>query len=170
LNNIDRRPGMTIYGQLLRLTSEGRIAIGGPGSDAAPRIEPNWLSTREDEQTAVAAVQAMRRYMAQPALAGLVDSELLPGRDCQSEADILAAFRRLATCGLHGVGTCRMGSDDRAVTDARLRVNGVGGLRVVDCSVVPSPVTGNTNAPAMALALRAAGLIREDRRQRGAAA
>jgi choline dehydrogenase len=63
------------------------------------------------------------------------------------------------------VGTCRMGSDNRAVTDARLRVNGVGGLRVVDCSVMPSPVTGNTNAPAMALALRAARLIREDRRR-----
>ncbi|HMO73841.1 MAG TPA: GMC family oxidoreductase N-terminal domain-containing protein [Sphingopyxis sp.] len=164
LNSIDRKPGMTIYGQLLRLTSEGRIAIAGPGSDAPPVIEPNWLSTPEDERSAIAAVHTMRRYMAQPALAGLVERELLPGAAVQSDADILAAFRRLATCGLHGVGTCRMGSDSRAVVDARLRANGVGGLRVVDCSVMPSPVTGNTNAPAMALALRAADLIREDRR------
>jgi len=165
LTSIDRKPGMTIYGQLLRLTSEGRIAISGPGSDAPPLIEPNWLSTREDERTAIAAVHAMRRYMAQPAFVGLVERELLPGAAVQSDAEILAAFRRLATCGLHGVGTCRMGSDNRAVTDARLRVNAIGGLRVVDCSVMPSPVTGNTNAPAMALALRAAGLIREDRRK-----
>jgi choline dehydrogenase len=165
LSSIDRKPGMTIYGQLLRLTSEGSIAITGPGSDAAADIKPNWLSTREDERSAIAAVHAMRRYMAQPALVGLVERELLPGAAVQSDAEILAAFRRLATCGLHGVGTCRMGSDNRAVTDARLRVNGVGGLRVVDCSVMPSPVTGNTNAPAMALALRAARLIREDRRR-----
>jgi choline dehydrogenase len=103
--------------------------------------------------------------MAQPALVGLVERELLPGAAVQSDAQILAAFRRLSTCGLHGVGTCRMGGDNRAVTDARLRVNGVRGLRVVDCSVMPSPVTGNTNAPAMALALRAGGLIREDRRK-----
>lgn len=165
LNSIDRKPGITIYGQLLRLTSEGSIAVTGPGSDAAPDIKPNWLSTPADERTAIAAVHAMRRYMAQPALAGLVEGELLPGAAVQGDADILAAFRRLATCGLHGVGTCRMGGDNRAVTDARLRVNGVRGLRVVDCSVMPSPVTGNTNAPAMAVALRAAGLIREDRKK-----
>ena len=165
LNSIDRKPGMTIYGQLLRLTSEGNILITGPGSDAAPDLRPNWLSPRDDERTAIAAVHAMRRYMAQPALVGLVERELLPGAAVQSDAEILAAFRRLATCGLHGVGTCRMGSDNRAVTDARLRVNGIGGLRVVDCSVMPSPVTGNTNAPAMALALRAAGLICEDRKK-----
>lgn len=170
LSSIDRKPGMTIYGQLLRLTSEGSILISGAGSDAAPVITPNWLSTPEDEATAIAAVHAMRRYMAQPALVGLVERELLPGAAVQSDAEILSAFRRLATCGLHGVGTCRMGSDNRAVTDARLRVNGVGGLRVVDCSVMPSPVTGNTNAPAMALALHAAGLIREDRRKLSAVA
>ncbi|MDZ3830878.1 MAG: GMC family oxidoreductase N-terminal domain-containing protein [Sphingopyxis sp.] len=170
LSSIDRQPGITIYGQLLRLTSEGSIHITGPGSDAAPDIRPNWLSTEADERTAIAAVHAMRRYMAQPALAGLIERELLPGATVQGDAEILAAFRRLATCGLHAVGTCRMGSDNRAVTDARLRVNGIGGLRVVDCSVIPSPVTGNTNAPAMALALRAAGLIREDRRRlRGSA-
>lgn len=165
LNSIDRKPGMTIYGQLLRLTSTGSIRITGPGSDAPADIRPNWLSTPEDEESAVAAVHAMRRYMAQPALAELVERELLPGEEVQSDAEILGAFRRLATCGLHGVGTCRMGSDNRAVTDARLRVKGLGGLRVVDCSVMPAPVTGNTNAPAMALALRAAGLIREDRRR-----
>jgi choline dehydrogenase len=168
LNNIDRKPGISIYGQLLRLTSEGQIHITGPSASDAPRIEPNWLSTPEDQAAAIATVRAMRHYMAQPSLAPLIESEMLPGADCQSDAQILDAFRRLATCGLHAVGTCRMGADNRAVTDARLRVNGVSGLRVVDCSVMPGPVTGNTNAPAMALGLRAATLILEDRTTPGA--
>jgi choline dehydrogenase-like flavoprotein len=163
LNNIDHRPGISIYGQLLRLNSEGQMRITGPNAADAPRIEPNWLSTPEDQATAIATVRAMRRYMAQPSLAPLIESEMLPGKECESDAEILDAFRRLATCGLHAVGTCRMGADNRAVTDPRLRVNGVSGLRVVDCSVMPGPVTGNTNAPAMALGLRAAALILEDR-------
>jgi choline dehydrogenase len=163
LNNIDHKPGISIYGQLLRLTSEGRMSISGPKAADAPRIEPNWLSTPEDQVAAIATVRAMRRYMAQPSLAPLIESELLPGADCSSDAEILATFRRMATCGLHAVGTCRMGADNRAVTDPRLRVNGVNGLRVVDCSVMPGPVTGNTNAPAMALGLRAAAMILEDR-------
>ncbi|MEP7350483.1 MAG: GMC family oxidoreductase N-terminal domain-containing protein [Sphingorhabdus sp.] len=167
LGSIDRRPGITICSQLLRLTSEGRIAITGPNAADAPRIEPNWLSTPEDRETAIATVHAMRRYMAQPALAPLIEQEILPGSACQSDDDILNAFRRLATCGLHAIGTCRMGSDNRAVTDPRLRVNGVRGLRVVDCSSMPGPVTGNTNAPAMAFALRASALILEDRQKAG---
>ncbi len=163
LSDIDHEPGIAIYGQLLRLTSEGRLSITGPGIADAPRIEPNWLSTPEDRASAIACVRYMRRYMQQPSLAPRIESELLPGAACESDDDILTAFRRLATCGLHGIGTCRMGSDNRAVSDPRLRVNGVTGLRVVDCSAMPGPVTGNTNAPAMALALRAAALILEDR-------
>jgi choline dehydrogenase len=163
LSDIDHEPGIAIYGQLLRLTSEGRLSITGPGIADAPKIEPNWLSTPEDRASAIASVRYMRRYMQQPSLAPLIERELLPGAACQEDEEILTAFRRLATCGLHGIGTCRMGSDNRAVSDPRLRVNGVTGLRVVDCSAMPGPVTGNTNAPAMALALRAAALILEDR-------
>jgi choline dehydrogenase-like flavoprotein len=162
LNAIDKAPGITIYGQLLRLASEGALRIAGPTLATPPRIEPNWLTVEEDRRAAVNLVRAMRHYMAQPSLAPLIASELLPGSSIVSDTDILDAFRRLATCGLHATGTCRMGRDDRAVVDQRLRVNGVRGLRVADCSVMPSPVTGNTNAPAMALALRAASLIIED--------
>ena len=163
LGSIDKKPGISIYAQLLRLTSEGAVRVTGPRSTDAPQIEPNWLSTPEDQASAVASVRFMRRYMAQDALAPLIERELLPGAACQSDADILNVFRRLSTCGLHGVGTCRMGADNRAVVDPRLKVNGVAGLRVVDCSVMPGPVTGNTNAPAMAVGLRAAGMILEDR-------
>ncbi len=164
LNRIDHQPGLTIYGQLLRLTSEGRICIGGPTSDAAPVIEPNWLSAPEDQASAIALVRFMRRYISRKSLAPLIEKELLPGAAVESDAQILAAFRKLATCGLHATGTCRMGADAAAVVDARLRVKGVAGVRVADCSVMPSPVTGNTNAPAMALGLRAAELILADRR------
>jgi choline dehydrogenase len=166
LSAIDRKPGASIYGQLLRLTSEGSIRVTSPDPAKPADILPNWLSTEFDRQSAVKLVQAMRRLMAQPALAEDIAEELLPGSQCQSDEQILEAFRKFATSGLHGIGTCRMGGDERAVLDARLRVRGVEGLRVVDCSAMPGPVSGNTNAPAMALGWHAARLILEDRERR----
>ena len=163
LDKIDRRPGVTIYGSLLRLTSEASVRITGPGTGDAADIRPNWLSTEHDRQSAIALVRYMRRFMAAPPLGAMLGREMIPGPEVQSDEAILAAFRRLSSCGLHGIGSCRMGSDDRAVVDPRLRVRGVDGLRVADCSVMPGHITGNTNAPAMALGLRGAALILEDR-------
>ncbi|WP_321390513.1 GMC family oxidoreductase [Emcibacter sp.] len=159
LNDIDREPGISIYGQLLRLTSEGSIHIKSPDPADGTSVTPNWLTTEEDRRAAVECVRYMRRLMAQPALAPEIERELLPGPNVQTDEEILESFRRLATCGLHGMGTCRMGGDDRAVVDHELRVRGVQGLRVADCSVMPYPVTGNTNAPAMAVGWRAAEMI-----------
>lgn len=163
LANIDREPGLTIYGQLLRMTSEGSVRVRGQQAAQRPEILPNWLATEEDQRAAVASVRYMRRFIAQPALAPLIERELLPGEGCESDADILTAFRRLSTCGIHATRSCRMGPDERAPLDTRLRVRGVSGVRVVDCSAMPGWVTGNTNAPAMALAWRASQLILEDR-------
>jgi choline dehydrogenase len=163
LADVERKPGLTIYGQLLRLTSEGSVRIRSADPAAPPVIAPNWLTTVEDQRSAVAMVRYMRRYMSQPALAPYVGEELVPGAHCDSDADILAAFRRLSMCGTHAVATCRMGSDSSAVVDSRLRVRGIAGLRVVDCSVMPAPVSGNTNGPAMALGWHAADLIIADR-------
>jgi choline dehydrogenase len=163
LSNIDRQPGVTIYGQLLRPTSEGSIRIVSADPDVPAEISPNWLATDEDKAAAVALVRYMRRFMRTKALASDVGAEILLGDNCQSDEDILTAFRRLSTSGLHGVGTCRMGQDDRAVLDEKLRVRGVSNLRVVDCSVMPVPVSGNTNAPAMAAGYRAADIILGDR-------
>jgi choline dehydrogenase len=163
LDKIDPRPGITIYGQLLRLTSEGSLRIAGPTSGTAPEIIPNWLSTDHDRQSAVKLMRYMRQYMASPPLGGMVGEEVMPGPAVQSDEDLLATFRRLSSCGLHAIRSCRMGSDADAVVDPRLRVNGVSGLRVADCSVIPGHVTGNTNAPAMAIGLRAAALILADR-------
>lgn len=163
LDKIDHRPGVTIYGQLLRLTSEGSLRVSGPNSGDAPQILPNWLSTDHDRNSAVKLMRTMRAYMAAPPLGGMVGAEMMPGPDVEHDEDLLAAFRRLSSCGLHAIRSCRMGSDPAAVVDPRLRVNGVQGLRVADCSIIPGHVTGNTNAPAMAIGLRAARMILEDR-------
>jgi len=166
LADVERQPGITIYGQLLQLTSEGTVRIKSADPDAPSSILPNWLATPEDEQAAVAMMRYMRTYMKQAAVAHYVGEELVPGEACQSDADILKVFRRLSLCGTHAVASCRMGSDQDAVVDTRLRVRGVTGLRVVDCSVMPGLVSGNTNGPAMALAWQAANLIIEDQRTR----
>lgn len=163
LNMIDKLPGISIYGQLLRLTSEGAIRATGPGLTDPADIRPNWLSTEDDRRSAVALIRYMRRYMEQAPVRDLIERELLPGCSLTSDKDLLESFRRLSTSGLHGVGTCRMGNDNSSVTDPQLRVRGVRGLRVADCSVMPALVTGNTNAPAMALGLRAGELILADR-------
>ncbi len=163
LDQIEKRPGVTIYGQLLRLTSEGAIHVSGPAAADPPRIEPNWLTTDHDCKSAIAMVRKMRAIMAQPPLRDVLGAEELPGADAESDDEILAAFRTLSSCGLHAVGTCRMGSGNDSVVDPSLRVRGVEGLRVADCSVIPGHVTGNTNAPAMAIGWRAADLILADR-------
>jgi choline dehydrogenase-like flavoprotein len=159
LADVEREPGLTIYGQLLRLTSEGSVTVTSSDPDALPEIVPNWLRTEEDCRSAIAMVRYMRRYMAQPALTRFVGRELFPGMERQSDDELLLAFRRFSLCGTHAVGTCRMGSDAGSVTDSDLCVRGVQALRVVDCSVMPAPVSGNTNAPVMALAWEAARRI-----------
>ena len=159
----DTQPGMTIYGQLLNLTSEGTVRLRSSDPDDPPVINPNWLSTDYDRAAVIAMVKYMRRYVRQPALEPYVGEEFVPGEKCQSDEEILTAVRRLSTSGLHGVATCRMGRDESAVVDNRLRVNGVENLRVVDCSIMPSLVSGNTNGPAMAVGWRASDLIIEER-------
>ena len=161
-SGVDRKPGLTIYGQLLRLTSEGEIRITSTDPKAPPAIAPNWLSTDYDRGVAVAMVRYMRRYMTMPALAAYVGEELAPGAARQSDEELLEDVRRYATCGTHAVGSCRMGRDNTAVVDDRLRVRGVEGLRVVDCSVMPTTVSGNTSGPAMAVGWRASDLILAD--------
>jgi choline dehydrogenase len=158
----ERLPGLTIYGQLIRPTSVGSLRINSADPDAVLSITPNWLSTQEDCAAAVAMVRYMRRYVRQDALRGLTGKELAPGDEHQSDAEILRVFRRTSTSGLHGVASCALGRDDSSVLDERLRVRGVVGLRVADCSAMPGLISGNTSGPAMALGWRAASLLLED--------
>lgn len=152
-------PGLTLIGYLLHPESRGAITPDG-------RIRANWLDTARDCVTAVAMMKRLRALAAAPALATLIEAELFPGPACRDDTDLLAAFRTRMASGLHAVGTCRMGrpDDPAAVVDSDLRVIGVRGLRVVDASVIPAPMTGNTNAPVMALAWAAATRILKEPR------
>lgn len=169
LPEVEKKPGMSIYGQALQLTSEGTIRIASRDPRAPLDIKPNWLSTDYDKEMAVHMVRYMRRYISQPAIAPFIAYPI--GKHAQPETDeeILDMFYREATCGTHGVGSTRMGKDDDAVLDSRCRVRGVDALRIVDCGAMPGLPCGNTNAPAMAFGWRAADLILEDRRLRNRA-
>lgn len=158
-DGVEDQPGVTVYGQLLKLSSRGSLHIASSDPDAALQIAPNWLTTEEDRKAAVGMVHYMRDYMRQPALRQYVGEELLPKGVVEDDQAILDYFTTASLCGTHAVGTCRMGTDAGSVVDERLRVRGVEGLRVVDCSVMPALVSANTNGPAMALGWRAAELI-----------
>ncbi|WP_378951391.1 GMC family oxidoreductase [Mesorhizobium sp. ANAO-SY3R2] len=160
---LEDKPGLTIIGYALRPESRGEVAIRTAEMSDMPHIKPNWLTTEGDRRTAVAMMRVMRDFVAQPALRPYVRQEIWPGADVQSDEALLEAFRGTFVSGLHATGTCRMGNDGDAVVDGRLRVHGVEGLRVVDASVIPAPVSGNTNGPVMALAWRAAEFIIADR-------
>jgi choline dehydrogenase-like flavoprotein len=107
-------------------------------------------------------VRAIRKVIAQESLAPVIEEEMDPGLHIQSDAEIREWVKRVVTTMWHPVGTCRMGQDARAVVDARLRVRGVDGLRVIDASIMPNITSGNTNAPTQALARHAATMLVED--------
>lgn len=157
-------PGMQIFGYPLRPESLGSIQLRSADPQDPPLIRPNYLATESDRRVSVDMFRFMRRWMAQPPLPPFVGEETLPGDDVQSDEQILSAFAQHGQAGYHATGTCRMGTDARAVLDARLRVRGATGLRVVDLSAFPGIISGNTNGPAMAFAMRAADLIIEDGR------
>ena len=169
MQSVEKTPGMSFTLQLVGLDSEASLEIVSADPDAALRITPNWLGSEHDRRQAIDMVRYVRRYVSQPALAEVIASEVSPGAAIESDEDILAMVRASALCGTHAVRTCRMGRDERSVVDERLRVRGVHGLRVVDCSVMPGLISGNTNGPAMATGWRAADLILEDARVRNAA-
>ncbi|MDI6028541.1 GMC family oxidoreductase N-terminal domain-containing protein [Corticibacterium sp. UT-5YL-CI-8] len=160
---LEKEPGLSIIGYALRPESRGTISVTGPDINLPPRIVPRWLSTDADERTAVSMILAMRSFVAQPSLSRYIEREIWPGPDVKTDEAVLTAFRGSFVSGLHAVGTCRMGSDAGAVLDDRLRVRGVDGLRVVDASAIPSPISSNTNGPVMALAWLAAEKIMADR-------
>ncbi|MFD1558617.1 GMC family oxidoreductase [Paraburkholderia silviterrae] len=150
----------------LRPTSRGSIHAVSVDPKDAPTIAPNYLSTEEDLRVAANAMRLTRRIAAAPALARYRPEEILPGPAFASEAQLREAAGNVGTTIFHPVGTCRMGraDDADAVVDARLRVRGVQGLRVVDASVMPFITSGNTNSPTLMIAERAAQMLREDRR------
>lgn len=148
----------------LRPESRGSIHIGAPDHRVPPSIRPNYLSTEGDRQVAADAIRLTRHIVAQAPLARYAPEEIKPGPALQSDADLIRAAGDIATTIFHPVGTCRMGADEDAVVDCRLRVRGLEGLRVIDASVMPSITSGNTNSPTIMIAEKGADMIREDRR------
>jgi len=151
----------------LRPTSRGRVRLRSSDPFEAPSMQPNYLSTDLDRQMAVAAVKYARRLAATEPLAGLMKREFRPGPDVRTDDEILHFCREYGATIFHPSGTAKMGpsSDPMAVVDERLRVHGVAGLRVVDCSIMPTLVSGNTNVPVVMLAERAAEFMLQDLRQ-----
>lgn len=159
----DPFPGFIISFQPSRPTSRGRIDIGSADPDAPPLIQPNSLATEEDRAQVIAGASLCQRLMRTEALQRLVESAMAPDLLTMTPDDMLADFRERCGTVFHPVGTCRMGEDPTmSVVSSRLRLHGIGGLRVVDASVFPNITSANTNAPTMMLAHRAADLILED--------
>lgn len=155
--------GFIIGFQPSRPTSRGRIDISAADPMAAPLIRPNSLDSAQDRAQVIAGGRLCQRLLGTDALRGLVAAAMGPDLRQMDDAGILADFRERCGTVFHPVGTCRMGQDAQsAVVCPRLRVHGVQGLRVVDASVFPNLTSGNTNAPTMMLAYRAAALILED--------
>ncbi|GAB4038857.1 MAG: FAD-dependent oxidoreductase [Rubrivivax sp.] len=153
--------GYSCHVCLLRPVSRGSVRLASPDPLAAPRIDPNFLGEREDLDRLVTGFKTMRRILQQPALAQYGGRELQATAVAQTDAQIEQVIRQYADTIYHPVGSCRMGPDPRHdVVDAQLRVHGVAGLRVVDASIMPRIVSGNTNAPVVMIAEKAAEMIK----------
>jgi len=155
-------PGFIASVCQLRPESRGFVRITSPDPAKPPAIEPRYLSSRTDRDTVVAGMKLLRWIMRQPAMRRYIAEERAPPTTCTSDADLLAFARETATTVFHPTSTCRMGSDDAAVVDERLRVRGIDGLRVVDGSIMPTVVSGNTNAAIVMIAEKGADMILED--------
>jgi len=151
----------------IRPASRGYVRIKSADPHAAPAINPRYLSEAEDREVATEALRLTRRIAAQPALARYAPEEFLPGPTIQSDAELVHAAGDIGTTIFHPVGTCKMGtaSDPHAVVDTQLRVHGIGGLRVVDASIMPRITSGNTNSPTVMIAERGADMILSERRR-----
>jgi len=154
--------GFTIIAYQLRPESRGEIRLRSPHPNDRPAISPNYLATETDRQTIVAGLKLGRRILLTPPLAQYVAEEFLPGPAVQSDAELLEYARMRGGTVFHPTSTCRMGTDPMAVVDPELRVVGIGGLRVVDASVMPTVISGNTNAATIMIAEKAADLLRAD--------
>ncbi|WP_347266666.1 GMC family oxidoreductase N-terminal domain-containing protein [Paracoccus sp. (in: a-proteobacteria)] len=157
-------PAMTASVCNLRPESRGSVHVTGPDFRAHPAIRPNYLSTPGDRQVAARALALTRRIAAQPAFSRFHPEEYAPGPRYRTEEDLIRAAGDVGTTIFHPVGTCRMGTDDGAVVDPQLRMRALGRLRIADASVMPRITSGNTNAPTMMIAEKAARMILADAR------
>jgi len=156
---LHKYPAVTVSVCNLRPESRGSVHVGGPDLCMAPEIRPNYLSTAGDRMVATKSIRHARRMMEADAIRNYRPQEMLPGTEYQSDEDLIRRVGDIATTIFHPVGTCKMGSDTMAVVDPQLRVHGLARLRVVDASIMPTIVSGNTNSPVIMIAEKAAESI-----------
>jgi choline dehydrogenase len=156
---VDKRPALTIMPTLIYPQSRGTLRLASADPAAAPVIDPGYLDEPGDSRVLLDGIELVREAMASPVISGQISLELNPGPGYPDRAGLARELPNRATSVYHAVGTCRMGSDERAVVDPALRVRGIDGLRVCDASVMPSITGGNTNAPAMMIGEHAAHLM-----------
>jgi choline dehydrogenase len=157
-------PGFSVSAVHLKPDGRGWVRVKSPDPLAPPAIQFNFLRTQYDIAALTAGMRLARKIAQQPALSPYFAGEILPGPEVDSDADFEAAIRKHGLSNLHPVGTCHMGGDDSSVLDPQLKVRGIGGLRVVDASVMPSVPAGNTNAPTIMIAEKASDMILADMR------
>ncbi|MBL8581010.1 MAG: GMC family oxidoreductase N-terminal domain-containing protein [Rhizobiaceae bacterium] len=161
----DPWPGFSIGLSNCRPESRGEIMIRSADPFTQPRITPNAYSTEGDVAEMLAAVKYLRRIASMPALADVIEGEVLPGPSITSDPEMILDFRKRSGTVYHPVSTCRMGPDPtQAVVDSRLKVHGLEGLRVIDASIFPSNIAGNTNCAAIVTGWKGADLVLEDAR------
>jgi choline dehydrogenase-like flavoprotein len=159
---VESHPGMNFCVYNLRPESTGTVAIRSRDPSQVVEIQPGYATCEADRLAMLAGIRFVRRLVAQAPLQEFVIEETRPGGQYQSDEELTLAHLKFGYGNYHACGSCRMGHDSNSVVDPRLRVRGVDGLRVVDTSVFPFMLSGNTNGPAMATAWRAADLILEE--------
>ena len=161
----DPWPGFSVGLSNCRPSSRGEIKIRSANPRDYPKIVANASSTEADVAEMLAAVKFVRKIAAQPALDEIIEEEVLPGPSIASDEDLIQDFRKRSGTVYHPVSTCRMGPDaDHAVVDPRLRVHGVAGLRVIDASIFPDNISGNTNAASIMTGWKGAEMVLEDQK------
>ncbi len=156
--------GFSVVVYQLRPESRGELKLKSPDPAAPPAMHPNYLSTETDRRTIVDGLKLARRLMATPDMQHFIASEYIPGPQVQTDDELLAYVRQYGSTVFHPTSTCKMGSDRMAVVDASLQVRGLDALRVVDASIMPAVVSGNTNAAAIMIAEKAADMVRQEMR------
>jgi choline dehydrogenase-like flavoprotein len=155
-------PGFTLSPVHLRPEGRGTLRLKSPDPTAAPAIKFRFLATDYDVRAMLSGIRIVRRISQQRALGPFVTEEFQPGLQVDNDTELESFVRRLAYANLHPVGTCRMGSDENAVLDPRLRVKGLDGIRIADASIMPVIIAGNTNAPTIMIAEKASDMILAD--------
>jgi choline dehydrogenase len=160
-DGLHRFSGFTMIAYQLRPESRGEIKLKSPDPFDAPAVHPNYLTTETDQRTIIAGLKLCRRILASAHMQNFIEAEFQPGPEVDSDEALLDYARRRGGTVYHPTSTCKMGSDPMAVVDAELRVHGVEGLRVADASIMPTVVSGNTNAATIMIGEKAADMLRQ---------